>query len=47
MNRNRKVVVAGSNTLAEKLYKTYCPTTYQDLIQNANHRDLPGPEDIE
>ncbi|NWX55824.1 A4GCT acetylglucosaminyltransferase, partial [Promerops cafer] len=47
MNRNRKVVVAGSNTLAEKLYKTYCPTTYEDLIQNAKHRDLPGPEDVE
>ncbi|XP_049658425.1 alpha-1,4-N-acetylglucosaminyltransferase [Accipiter gentilis] len=38
MNHNRKAVVAGSNTLAEKLYKAYCPTTYKDLIQNAELR---------
>ncbi|NXX85635.1 A4GCT acetylglucosaminyltransferase, partial [Urocolius indicus] len=46
MNHNRKVVVAGSNTLAEKLYKAYCPTTYQDLIQNTQPRDFtPSDED--
>lgn len=45
MNRNRKAVVAGSNSLAEKLYKTYCPTTYEDLIKNAELKDLPSYED--
>ncbi|NWU88938.1 A4GCT acetylglucosaminyltransferase, partial [Upupa epops] len=45
MNRNRKCVVAGSNTLAEKLYQTYCPTTYRDLIQRAEPRDFTGSED--
>ncbi|NXN09124.1 A4GCT acetylglucosaminyltransferase, partial [Indicator maculatus] len=38
MNHNRKAVVAGSNTLAEQLYQAYCPSTYQDLIQKAQHR---------
>uniref|UniRef100_K7FH36 Alpha-1,4-N-acetylglucosaminyltransferase-like n=1 Tax=Pelodiscus sinensis TaxID=13735 RepID=K7FH36_PELSI len=33
MNREHKPVVAGSNTLLENLYKTYCPTTYKALIQ--------------
>ncbi|XP_075793411.1 alpha-1,4-N-acetylglucosaminyltransferase-like [Pelodiscus sinensis] len=33
MNSERKTAVAGSNTLAENLYKTYCPTTYKTLIQ--------------
>ncbi|XP_053895753.1 alpha-1,4-N-acetylglucosaminyltransferase-like [Malaclemys terrapin pileata] len=33
MNQGRKTAVAGSNTLVENLYKTYCPTTYKDLIQ--------------
>ncbi|XP_074860691.1 alpha-1,4-N-acetylglucosaminyltransferase-like [Carettochelys insculpta] len=33
MNQQRKTVVAGSNTLAENLYKAYCPTTYKVLIQ--------------
>ncbi|XP_050821693.1 alpha-1,4-N-acetylglucosaminyltransferase-like [Gopherus flavomarginatus] len=33
MNKEHKTVVAGSNTLAENLYKTYCPTTYKNLIQ--------------
>ncbi|NXX95810.1 A4GCT acetylglucosaminyltransferase, partial [Centropus bengalensis] len=46
MNRNRKAVVAGSNTLAENLYKAYCPTTYQDLIQNAKPRDFTDSEDV-
>ncbi|NXI56270.1 A4GCT acetylglucosaminyltransferase, partial [Chloroceryle aenea] len=45
MNHNRKAVVAGSNTLAEKLYKAYCPTTYEDLIQNAELRDFIHSED--
>ncbi|XP_074690617.1 alpha-1,4-N-acetylglucosaminyltransferase [Strix aluco] len=45
MNHNRKAVVAGSNTLAEKLYKAYCPTTYEDLIQNAELRDFTFSED--
>ncbi|NWI61174.1 A4GCT acetylglucosaminyltransferase, partial [Calyptomena viridis] len=44
MNHNKKVVVAGSNTLAEKLYKAYCPTTYQDLIQNGKQEHFPGLE---
>ncbi|XP_075793399.1 alpha-1,4-N-acetylglucosaminyltransferase-like [Pelodiscus sinensis] len=33
MNREHKPVVAGSNTLVEILFKTYCPTTYKVLIQ--------------
>nr|XP_025033994.1 alpha-1,4-N-acetylglucosaminyltransferase-like isoform X1 [Pelodiscus sinensis] len=33
MNRQHKRVVAGSNTLVENLFKTYCPTTYKVLIQ--------------
>ncbi|OXB83449.1 UNVERIFIED_CONTAM: hypothetical protein H355_006296 [Colinus virginianus] len=45
MNRNRKAVVAGSNSLAEKLYKTYCPSTYEDLIQNAELSDFTSYED--
>ncbi|XP_019398509.1 PREDICTED: alpha-1,4-N-acetylglucosaminyltransferase [Crocodylus porosus] len=32
MNQQQKAVVAGSNTLAENLYKTYCPITYKNLI---------------
>ncbi|XP_064020818.1 alpha-1,4-N-acetylglucosaminyltransferase [Pogoniulus pusillus] len=45
MNHNRKAVVAGSNTLAEQLYRAYCPTTYQDLIQNAQLRPLTRSQD--
>ncbi|XP_014426353.2 alpha-1,4-N-acetylglucosaminyltransferase-like [Pelodiscus sinensis] len=33
MNREHKRVVAGSNTLMENLFKTYCPITYRALIQ--------------
>ncbi|XP_025042926.2 alpha-1,4-N-acetylglucosaminyltransferase-like [Pelodiscus sinensis] len=32
-NWKHKRVVAGSNTLVENLFKTYCPTTYKVLIQ--------------
>ncbi|XP_010212002.1 PREDICTED: alpha-1,4-N-acetylglucosaminyltransferase [Tinamus guttatus] len=46
MNRNQKVVVAGSNTLAEKLYKTYCPTTYRDLIQGATRETWSSKETV-
>ncbi|XP_034638345.1 alpha-1,4-N-acetylglucosaminyltransferase [Trachemys scripta elegans] len=34
MNKEHKPVIAGSNTLVENLYKTYCPITYKDLIQS-------------
>ncbi|XP_078523929.1 alpha-1,4-N-acetylglucosaminyltransferase [Lissotriton helveticus] len=34
MNSEGRSVVAGSNTLVEHLYKTYCPKTYEVLIQN-------------
>ncbi|KAM9127834.1 alpha-1,4-N-acetylglucosaminyltransferase-like [Pangshura tecta] len=37
MNKEHKPVVAGSNVLVENLYKTYCPTTYKDLIQGSGH----------
>ncbi|XP_075793408.1 alpha-1,4-N-acetylglucosaminyltransferase-like [Pelodiscus sinensis] len=40
MNREHKRVVAGSNTLVENLFKTYCPTTYKVLIQGP---DGSGP----
>ncbi|XP_009864070.1 PREDICTED: alpha-1,4-N-acetylglucosaminyltransferase [Apaloderma vittatum] len=45
MNHNRKAVVAGSNTLAEKLYKAYCPTTYKDLILNVKLKNFTRSED--
>nr|XP_056706239.1 alpha-1,4-N-acetylglucosaminyltransferase [Euleptes europaea] len=35
MNQEQKNVTIGSNTLVENLYKTYCPTTYQSLVQAA------------
>ncbi|XP_069071539.1 alpha-1,4-N-acetylglucosaminyltransferase [Pleurodeles waltl] len=34
MNSEGRSVVAGSKTLVEHLYKTYCPKTYEVLIQN-------------
>ncbi|XP_064133345.1 alpha-1,4-N-acetylglucosaminyltransferase [Loxodonta africana] len=37
MNQEGRVVVRGSNTLVENLYRKHCPTTYRDLIQ--------GPEE--
>ncbi|XP_054022439.1 alpha-1,4-N-acetylglucosaminyltransferase-like [Dryobates pubescens] len=42
MNHNRQAVVAGSNTLAEQLYRARCPTTYRDLVRNARRGD-PAP----
>ncbi|KAM5291850.1 alpha-1,4-N-acetylglucosaminyltransferase [Ctenodactylus gundi] len=33
MNKGRKTVVKGSNTLVENLYRKHCPRTYRDLIQ--------------
>ncbi|XP_004712152.1 alpha-1,4-N-acetylglucosaminyltransferase [Echinops telfairi] len=37
MNRGRKVMVKGSNTLVENLYRKHCPRTYRDLV--------PGPKE--
>ncbi|XP_075793381.1 alpha-1,4-N-acetylglucosaminyltransferase-like [Pelodiscus sinensis] len=37
MNKEHKRVVAGSNTLVENLFKTYCPTTYKVLIQDSEN----------
>ncbi|XP_074860454.1 alpha-1,4-N-acetylglucosaminyltransferase-like [Carettochelys insculpta] len=39
MNKDHETVVAGSNTLVENLYKMYCPTTYEVLIQGAKRSD--------
>ncbi|XP_044522617.1 alpha-1,4-N-acetylglucosaminyltransferase [Gracilinanus agilis] len=33
MNHEKKAVIGGSNTLAENLYRKYCPITYKNLIQ--------------
>ncbi|XP_075719720.1 alpha-1,4-N-acetylglucosaminyltransferase-like [Rhinoderma darwinii] len=33
MNKNGNVMVPGSNTLVEHLYKEYCPTTYTALLK--------------
>ncbi|XP_006177522.1 alpha-1,4-N-acetylglucosaminyltransferase [Camelus ferus] len=38
MNKEGRVVVRGSNTLVENLYRKHCPRTYRDLIQ--------GPEGL-
>ncbi|XP_053167633.1 alpha-1,4-N-acetylglucosaminyltransferase [Hemicordylus capensis] len=35
MNQKKKNVTTGSNTLAENLFKTYCPATYSTLVQTA------------
>ncbi|XP_073530404.1 alpha-1,4-N-acetylglucosaminyltransferase-like [Phyllobates terribilis] len=32
MNKERKSMVVGSNTLAEHLYKQYCPSTYEGVL---------------
>lgn len=33
MNQGKRTVVKGSNTLAENLFRKYCPTTYRYLVQ--------------
>ncbi|XP_066207216.1 alpha-1,4-N-acetylglucosaminyltransferase [Saccopteryx leptura] len=33
MNQEGRVVIRGSNTLVENLYRKHCPRTYRDLIQ--------------
>ncbi|KAI5246286.1 Alpha-1,4-N-Acetylglucosaminyltransferase, partial [Manis pentadactyla] len=45
MNRNKKIVVRGSNTLVENLYCKHCPRTYRYLIQCPEGlvTDMPGP----
>ncbi|XP_037681078.1 alpha-1,4-N-acetylglucosaminyltransferase [Choloepus didactylus] len=45
MNRERKAVVRGSNTLVENLYRKHCPRTYSDLIKGPKWSVTgePGP----
>ncbi|XP_057353996.1 alpha-1,4-N-acetylglucosaminyltransferase-like [Manis pentadactyla] len=45
MNHNKKVVVRGSNTLVENLYRKHCPRTYRYLIQCPEGlvTGMPGP----
>ncbi|XP_077147403.1 alpha-1,4-N-acetylglucosaminyltransferase-like [Ranitomeya variabilis] len=33
MNKERKAMVVGSNTLVEHLYKQYCPSTYEGVLR--------------
>ncbi|XP_076986338.1 alpha-1,4-N-acetylglucosaminyltransferase [Tamandua tetradactyla] len=35
MNQEGRMVIKGSNTLVEKLYRKHCPGTYRDLVQGS------------
>ncbi|XP_027701114.1 alpha-1,4-N-acetylglucosaminyltransferase [Vombatus ursinus] len=45
MNQEKKAVIRGSNTLAENLYRKYCPITYKNLIQGKEKMDQGEPKD--
>ncbi|KAM4042650.1 alpha-1,4-N-acetylglucosaminyltransferase-like [Anomaloglossus baeobatrachus] len=34
MNKQKKFMIAGSNTLVEHLYQQYCPSTYEGILKN-------------
>ncbi|XP_004453829.1 alpha-1,4-N-acetylglucosaminyltransferase [Dasypus novemcinctus] len=47
MNQEGRAAVRGSHTLVEKLYRRYCPRTYESLIQGPERpvTGEPGPGD--
>ncbi|XP_068919960.1 alpha-1,4-N-acetylglucosaminyltransferase [Petaurus breviceps papuanus] len=46
MNREKKAVIRGSNTLAENLYRKYCPITYKTLILAKERVDEGEPKGL-
>ncbi|XP_053565751.1 alpha-1,4-N-acetylglucosaminyltransferase-like [Bombina bombina] len=37
MNKEKRTVIPGSNTLVDHLYQQYCPNTYESIKQNYNN----------